>query len=170
MLTPARHLIPPRYVYTHSLTCMSCRTSLMRTYEIDYCYLCHFIEESFNQFINQFHLCSKHDIFRKHSTFHSHENASVPQFSTASCTSRCHTLKIKFLLCIWAENLSKNMVSVATLCCETIYINQVMWNTRLVEEMCKETTKTAPLRVVVKYCWSVHIFAARILKREMSNS
>jgi hypothetical protein len=88
--------------------------------------MCHFIEESFNESINQFHLCSKHDIFGKYSTFHSHGNASVPLFSTASCTHRCHTLKIKFLLFILAENHSDDMVSVATLGCETTYISQVM--------------------------------------------
>jgi hypothetical protein len=90
-------------------------------------YLCHFIEESFKEsIIDQFHFCSKRDIFGKDSTFHSHENLSVPPFSTASRTPRCHTLKIKFLLFIWAENLSENMVSLAILGCETTYINQVM--------------------------------------------
>jgi hypothetical protein len=89
-------------------------------------YIISISEESFNESINQFHLCSKHDIFGKYSTFHSHENASVPPFSTASCTPRCHTIKIKFLPFIWAENHSKDMVSVANLDCETAYLSQVM--------------------------------------------
>jgi hypothetical protein len=44
------------------------------------------------------------------------------------------------------------MVSVASVGCETTNMSQVMWNTKSVEEICEKTTKSASLRVVVKYC------------------
>jgi hypothetical protein len=92
----------------------------------------------------------------------------LPYPHTPILHRRCHTLKSKFLLFIWAENHSEDIVSVATLGCETTYTSQVIWNTRIVDEICQETTKSVPPSVFVKYCWSVHIFAARILKRERS--
>jgi hypothetical protein len=69
ILNPPGHLIP---ILIYSVICIS-QKRLITVH-----YLCHFIEDSFNKSINQFHLCSKHDIFGKFSTFHSHENASVP--------------------------------------------------------------------------------------------
>jgi hypothetical protein len=126
------------------------------------------IEETFNKSINQFRLWSKHDIFRKYSIFHSHGNASVPPFSTTSCTPKCHTRKLSFYIYLGGKPFQEHGA-----CC-----NVRLWNhsykssdvkysnsRRDVQRNDQIGISTCSCQMLLEY-----IFAARILKREMRNS